>query len=75
MSSVTAAGASFAVYSIIIGSEPERSHLYVTVVLETELLCLGSRGVTVAASFVVYSIIIGLEPERLLSYVIVALEP
>ena len=42
--SLTAAGASFAVYSFIIGSDPERSCLYVTVELETELPWLGSRG-------------------------------
>ena len=34
-------GASFVVYSVIIGSELERSCLYFIIALDPELLCLG----------------------------------
>ena len=37
-------GSSFEVYSVIIGSDPEWSSLYVIVVLFPELFCLGSWG-------------------------------
>ena len=67
---------SFAVYSIVIGSDLERSCLYVIVALEPELLCLESwGGVTSGSYFAVYSIIIGSESERSSSFVILSLGP
>ena len=42
---VTTAGAYLMVYSVIIGSDPERSRLSVILSLEPELLCFGSRDV------------------------------
>ena len=61
-SSVTTVGESFMVYSVSIGSDPERSHSSIIVVLEPELSYLGSRGTRAWASFAVYSVIIGSEP-------------
>ena len=74
-SSVTTAGESFAVYSVIIVLEPERSCLSVIVALDPELSCLGYWETTTGWSFEVYYMIIGLEPERSCLSVIVALEP
>ena len=62
------------VYSIIIGSEMERSRPSVIVALDPELSCLGSQETTAGSSLAVYSIIIGLEPERLRLSVIAVLE-
>ena len=59
-SSVTTAGAFFAVYSVIIGFDPEQSRLSVIVALDPELLCLRYRETTSGESFTLYSIIIGL---------------
>ena len=61
---MTTVVASFGVYYVIIGSEPERLHLYVIVALEPELLCLGSHGMMAGASFAIHSIIIGSNLER-----------
>ena len=73
-SSVAMAGSSFAVYSVIIGLDPECSHSSVIVSLEPEVSRLRYREKTVGASFAVYFVIIGLDLELSCSSVIVALE-
>ena len=72
---MTTAGVSFTVYSVIIGSESERSCLYVIMELDPELSYLGYWGTTTVASSAVYSIIVGSDPERSRLSIIITLEP